>query len=139
MHSITFPQQALITLLCGMVLFTKTTVIIDIIFLKVAVNGHTLKKLTISFKYALNIQLLWTHFRIVHIKNFVQRLGSVYLSNLILQRFIDFLYKAEPMRCGYSTWIGENAVEIAPPKIREKPHTLYIPITYHFSLYHKFT
>jgi hypothetical protein len=30
-------------------------------------------------------------------------LGPVDLSSLFLQRFVGFLYKAEPMWCGYST------------------------------------
>ena len=38
-------------------------------------------------------------------------LGPVDLSSLFLQQFVGFLYKAEPMQCGYSTWVGENAVE----------------------------
>jgi len=39
-------------------------------------------------------------------------LGPVDLSSLFLQRFVGFSYKAEPMWCGYSTWVGENAGEI---------------------------
>ena len=30
-------------------------------------------------------------------------LGPVDLSSLFLQLFVGFLYKAEPMQCGYST------------------------------------
>ncbi|PKF62986.1 hypothetical protein CW745_06050 [Psychromonas sp. psych-6C06] len=43
---------------------------------------------------------------------FYKLLGSVDLSSLFLQQFVGYLYKAEPMPCGYSTSIGENAVKM---------------------------
>jgi len=39
-------------------------------------------------------------------------LGRVDVLRLFLQQVNEFLYKAVPMQCGYSTQIGDNAVEM---------------------------
>jgi|GEM_PF-1913229 len=42
-----------------------------------------------------------------------QTSGRVYLSGLFLQQFVWHLYKAEHVKCSYSTQTGDNAVEMA--------------------------
>jgi hypothetical protein len=41
-----------------------------------------------------------------------QILGPVDLSRSLLQRFVGYLYKAEPLSCGCSTLKGDDAVKM---------------------------